>query len=45
MGETLEQRAERQDRISRAALPRLDTLADELEALTIEVFEERVPYE
>lgn len=45
MGETQEQRSRRQSLTASAALPGLGELADELEALTREVFEKRVPYE
>ena len=45
MGDTQRQRRERQERIARAALPRLNDLADELESLANEVFAQRIPYQ
>jgi Family of unknown function (DUF5677) len=44
MGETQEQYEERRQKFARAALPRLGVVADELEALTIEVFQPRISY-
>ncbi len=45
MGETLDQRAARQDRIAHAALPRLSALADDLDAVAAELFGRRIPYD
>lgn len=44
MGEDQYQRTARQERLGRTALPRLNKLADELETVTAEVFEQRVSY-
>jgi hypothetical protein len=44
MEETQEQRAERQERFSQAQLPRLNEIADNLEAITRDAFEKRIAY-
>jgi hypothetical protein len=45
VSETQDQRKERQDRIAQAAMPGLDELADQLEAIAGELFDKRIAYE